>query len=134
MHLLQLAADSGELVVTGPAITLNIRLSCELVRVLHRVLEHSIFNPQKSATHLTGYWHLCEPRTGTHGIRPRVSSCQDPSNIHTWPSGRKTTTCCNKVVVFRPLCVCGPYEAEFLPESQNAHSELMSFIRLADAE
>jgi len=33
--------------------------------------------------------------------------------------------------------VCGPYEAEFLPESQNAQNaqrELMSFIRLADAE
>ena len=38
---------------------------------------------------------------------------------------------------YRPLLVCGPYEAEFLPESQNAQNaqrELMSFIRLADAE
>jgi len=75
VNLPQLAADSGELVVARPAMTLNIRLSCVLVRMLHRVLKYSIFNPQKSATHLTGYWHLCEPRTGTHDILPRVSSC-----------------------------------------------------------
>ena len=60
MNFPQFAADSGELVVTGPAIALNIRHSRELVRVLHRVLEHSIFNPEYSAAHLTDYWHLCE--------------------------------------------------------------------------